>query len=124
MKRIKIAALGAMLLLGIACSKNNEQYEPTDLTVTNKASTMKDDLNNPPQNLTDAPQWNDGVRRDYDVPDPVVTPTGTLVAEPANLDPGIVIGVGNTVEDPATSPARIRMDVRNDEDATPHTDQR
>jgi hypothetical protein len=126
MKRIKIAAIGAMLLLGIACSKDNNQYEPSDLTVTNKASTTKDALNTPVQNSANqGGLTNDGVRKDYDLPTPVVTPT--LVADPATTDPGnppIVIGVGNTVQDPATNTNRIRMDVINDDDVTPSTDPR
>jgi hypothetical protein len=126
MKRIKIAAIGAMLLLGLACSKDNNQYEPNDLTVNRHAGALKDagTVQIPlGPGMTD----DDGVRNDYDVPDPVTPTPPVLTPDPATNDPGnppVVVSAGNTVEDPATSTNRIRMDVRNDQDVNPDTDPR
>jgi hypothetical protein len=119
MKRIKIAALGAMLFLGIACNKDKNQVEPTTYNSTPSSpsqpykggSVLKNEENINNNQLN---------RQSYT--DPVVTPNPPkLTNDPSSSDPArTIVKVGNTVTQPPKTTERTIVGVRNDETINPY----
>lgn len=150
MKRIKMAAIGAMLLLGLACSKDKNQVEPTNSDSGSgtpyypKGTVVKDESATVPgQEIGGAPINNrigvrddqnihpyeytakDGVRKGYDIPDPTPNTPPILDPNSPNSDPArIQTKVGNVVTPTPKYTEKTKpiiiKGVRNDETVNPY----
>jgi hypothetical protein len=116
MKRIKIAAIGAMIFLGIACNKDKNQLEPTQTNSPSAPSQpykAETGLTNG-ENIT----HNELGRQNYG--DPVVSPNPPiLTSDPGTSDPARIRS-GNIVEPTPKYTERTVIGIRNDENVHPY----
>jgi hypothetical protein len=119
MKRIKIAALGAMLFLGIACNKDKNQMEPTTYNSSPSTPSQPYKGENGIKNEENINN-NQLTRQAYG--DPVVTPNPPVpTTDPSTSDPArTIVKVGNTVTQPPKNTERTIIGVRNDENIHPY----